>query len=49
MPMSSVGQNRTDPVDDVVLVFRPPENPAAQMAVDTPFRGHRVRLDELLD
>jgi phosphatidylserine/phosphatidylglycerophosphate/cardiolipin synthase-like enzyme len=35
--------------DDLVLVFRPPENPAAQMAVDTPFRGHRVRLDELLD
>jgi phosphatidylserine/phosphatidylglycerophosphate/cardiolipin synthase-like enzyme len=35
--------------DELVLVFRPPENPAAQMAVDTPFRGHRVRLDELLD
>jgi len=24
--MSTVGQNRTDGIDDVVLVFRPPEN-----------------------
>ena len=46
--MSKLGEN--GPRDDeLVLVFRPPENPAAQMAVDTPFRGHRVRLDELLD
>jgi len=29
--------------------FRPPENPTAQVAVETPFKGHRVRLDELLD
>jgi phosphatidylserine/phosphatidylglycerophosphate/cardiolipin synthase-like enzyme len=35
--------------DELVLVFRPPENPAAQIAVDTPFRGHRIRIDELLD
>ena len=35
--------------DELVLVFRPPENPAAQIAVDTPFKGHRVRLDELVD
>ncbi len=35
--------------DDVVLVFRPPENPAAQMAGVTPFKSLRLRLDELLD
>jgi len=29
--------------------FRPPENPTTQVAVETPFKGHRVRLDELLD
>ena len=46
--MSAVGENGSRD-DDLVLVFRPPENPAAQIAVDTPFRGHRVRLDELVD
>lgn len=45
--MSSVGQSR--PEDDVVLVFRPPENPAAQMAGVTPFKSLRLKLDELLD
>jgi phosphatidylserine/phosphatidylglycerophosphate/cardiolipin synthase-like enzyme len=35
--------------DDIVLVFRPPENPAAQMAGVTPFKSLRLRLDELLD
>jgi phosphatidylserine/phosphatidylglycerophosphate/cardiolipin synthase-like enzyme len=47
--MSAVGQNRTDGADDVVLVFRPPENPAAQMAGITPFKSLRLKLDELLD
>jgi phosphatidylserine/phosphatidylglycerophosphate/cardiolipin synthase-like enzyme len=47
--MSSIGQNRTDAVDDVVLVFRPPENPAAQMAGITPFKSLRLKLEELLD
>ncbi|HVH15078.1 MAG TPA: phospholipase D-like domain-containing protein [Candidatus Angelobacter sp.] len=46
--MSSVGQSRPE-VDDVVLVFRPPENPAAQMAGVTPFKSLRLKLDELLD
>lgn len=46
--MSSVGQGRSE-VDDVVLVFRPPENPAAQMAGVTPFKSLRLKLDELLD
>ncbi len=35
--------------DDVVLVFRPPENPAAQIVGITPFKSLRLRLDELLD
>lgn len=35
--------------DDIVLVFRPPENPAAQMAGVTPFKSLRLRLDELLE
>lgn len=35
--------------DDVVLVFRPPENPAAQMAGVTPFKSLRLKLDELLE
>lgn len=35
--------------DDIVLVFRPPENPAAQMAGVTPFKSLRLKLDELLD
>jgi phosphatidylserine/phosphatidylglycerophosphate/cardiolipin synthase-like enzyme len=45
--MSLLGDNR--PNDDVVLVFRPPENPAAQMAGVTPFKSLRLKLDELLD
>jgi phosphatidylserine/phosphatidylglycerophosphate/cardiolipin synthase-like enzyme len=47
--MSALGEQRPSGEDELVLVFRPPENPAAQVAVETPFRGHRVRLDELLD
>jgi phosphatidylserine/phosphatidylglycerophosphate/cardiolipin synthase-like enzyme len=47
--MSTAGQNRGDIVDDVVLVFRPPENPAAQMAGITPFKSLRLKLEELLD
>jgi phosphatidylserine/phosphatidylglycerophosphate/cardiolipin synthase-like enzyme len=45
--MSSLGQTR--PEEDVVLVFRPPENPAAQIAGVTPFKSLRLKLDELLD
>src|SRR2546426_11718870 len=47
--MSVLGEDRPIDEDERVLVFRPPENPAAQVAVETPFKGHRVRLDELLD
>src|SRR5438132_14135094 len=47
--MSLLGQGRSDVADDVVLVFRPPENPAAQMAGITPFKSLRLKLDELLD
>ena len=47
--MSLLGQGRSDAVDDVVLVFRPPENPAAQIAGITPFKSLRLKLDELLD
>jgi phosphatidylserine/phosphatidylglycerophosphate/cardiolipin synthase-like enzyme len=47
--MSELGEERPIDEDELILVFRPPENPAAQVAVETPFRGHRVRLDELLD
>jgi phosphatidylserine/phosphatidylglycerophosphate/cardiolipin synthase-like enzyme len=47
--MSQLGEERSIDEDELVLVFRPPENPAAQVAVETPFKGHRVRLDELLD
>src|SRR2546425_3546443 len=47
--MSELGGGRPTGEDELVLVFRPPENPAAQVAVDTPFKGHRIRLDELLD
>src|SRR3989454_1709324 len=47
--MSGIGEERPSGEDELVLVFRPHENPAAQVAVETPFRGHRVRLDELLD
>jgi phosphatidylserine/phosphatidylglycerophosphate/cardiolipin synthase-like enzyme len=49
LSMSSVGQSRPDGTDDVVLVFRPPENPAAQMAGITPFKSLRLKLDDLLD
>jgi phosphatidylserine/phosphatidylglycerophosphate/cardiolipin synthase-like enzyme len=47
--MSELGEGRPSEEDELVLVFRPPENPAAQVAVDTPFKGHRLKLDELLD
>ena len=47
--MSLLGKGRSDEIDDVVLVFRPPENPAAQMAGITPFKSLRLKLDELLD
>ncbi|OLD44217.1 hypothetical protein AUI51_03320 [archaeon 13_1_40CM_2_52_4] len=49
MEMSLLGQSRSDGTDDVVLVFRPPENPAAQIAGITPFKSLRLKLDELLD
>ena len=45
--MSLLGDNRQN--DDVVLVFRPPENPAAQIAGITPFKSLRLKLDDLLD
>jgi phosphatidylserine/phosphatidylglycerophosphate/cardiolipin synthase-like enzyme len=45
--MSVLGDKRPD--EDVVLVFRPPENPAAQIAGITPFKSLRLRLDELLE
>ncbi|OLE68414.1 hypothetical protein AUF78_16245 [archaeon 13_1_20CM_2_51_12] len=47
--MSNLGEERPIGDDELVLVFRPPENPAAQVASDTLFKGHRVRVDELLD
>ena len=47
--MSDLGEERPSEEDELELVFRPPENPAAQVAVATPFKGHRVRLGELLD
>jgi phosphatidylserine/phosphatidylglycerophosphate/cardiolipin synthase-like enzyme len=47
--MSKLGQSRSNGGDELVLVFRPPENPAAQMAADTPFKGHRISVEELLD
>src|SRR5438552_18979561 len=47
--MSLLGKGRSDVTDDVVLVFRPPENPAAQIAGITPFKSLRLKLDELLD
>ncbi|SRR5713226_8628418 len=47
--MSKLGESRPNGMDELVLVFRPPENPAAQMAADTPFKGHRISVDELLD
>ena len=45
--MSLLGDDRQG--EDVVLVFRPPENPAAQIAGVTPFKSLRLKLDELLD
>ena len=45
--MSSLAENR--PGEDIVLVFRPPEGAAAQIAGITPFKSLRLRLDELLD
>jgi len=47
--MSKLGESRSNGGDELVLVFRPPENPAAQMAADTPFKGHRISVDDLLD
>jgi len=47
--MSKLGESRPNGEDELVLVFRPPESPAAQMAADTPFKGHRISVDELLD
>src|SRR3989442_5203936 len=47
--MSELGEQRPSEEEELVLVFRPPENPAAQVAVETPFKGHRVRVDEFLD
>jgi phosphatidylserine/phosphatidylglycerophosphate/cardiolipin synthase-like enzyme len=47
--MSELGEKRPIGEDELVLVFRPPENPSAQVATDIPFKGHRVRIDELLD
>ena len=46
--MSKLGESRPNGEDELVLVFRPPESPAAQMAADTPFKGHRISVDELL-
>src|SRR5712664_955289 len=47
--MSVLGEERSIGEDELVLVFRPPENPSAQVATDIPFKGHRVRIEELLD
>src|SRR6266852_2059681 len=47
--MSELGEERPIGEDELVLVFRPPENPSAQVATAIPFKGHRVRIDELLD
>src|SRR5439155_898108 len=47
--MSLLGKGRSDVTDDVVLVFRPPENPAAQIAGITRFKSLRLKLDEQLD
>ncbi|HMB66465.1 MAG TPA: hypothetical protein VKM96_00730 [Candidatus Bathyarchaeia archaeon] len=44
-----LGEERSIGEDELVLVFRPPENPSAQVATDIPFKGHRVRIEELLD
>src|SRR5438094_4279613 len=47
--MSTLWHSTSDEVDDVVLVFTPRENPAAQIAGITPFKSLRLKLDELLD
>src|SRR2546425_12062029 len=47
--MSDLGQETPSGEDELELVVRPPENPAAQVAVATPFKGHRVRLDEIIN
>jgi len=47
--MSALGEGRPSGEDEIVLVFRPPENPAAQVVGATPFKGLRLKLDELLD
>src|SRR5713101_5392894 len=47
--MSDLGKETPSGEDELELVFRPPENPAAQVAVATPFKGHRVRLDEIIN
>jgi len=47
--MSVLGEERPIGEDELVLVFRPPENPSAQVATDIPFKGHRVRIEELLE
>jgi len=47
--MSKLGGGRPSDEDEIVLVFRPPENPAAQVVGATPFKGLRLKLDELLD
>src|SRR5438094_8153345 len=47
--MSALGGGRPSDEDEIVLVFRPPENPAAQVVGATPFKGLRLKLDELLD
>jgi len=46
--MSMLGDHRPGQDDEIVLVFRPPENPAAQVAGTTPFKGLRLTLSELL-
>src|SRR5205809_7821816 len=47
--MSALGGGRPRDEDEIVLVFRPPENPAAQVVGATPFKGLRLKLDELRD
>src|SRR5205823_13654312 len=47
--MSTLGGGRPSDQDEIVLVFRPPEKPVAQVVGATPFKGLRLKLDELLD
>jgi len=37
--MSELGEERPIDEDELVLVFRPPENPAAQVAVENSLQG----------